>query len=409
MLCYSYNITASPTYAPDFTITDTKGKHHKLYDYLNEGKSVILNFSSTWCRPCWQYNESGVLTDVYSDYGPNGSNEVVVIFIEADKNTCEDCLFGQEKCNDFSYGNWTGNEYPSVNLDYTNENLTEVFQVKRFPSIYAISSKDFSVSQVGQLDAKKWERWIENQQKPSFSSIRFAPLNMDNLSYNSSIPNKEIDVPVSLANSSEPKLLIASRETKLSFNETEAPIQTKNEIFISVINADSGNLVLHYNSDIKMPLTFDYRERLAMPPIIANPVLLLKDVSLNVFIHPQKKIYKEQNHQSDLVEECLDERIYDHLLINHNLINVIGNIVDRPEVLLDVYPNPCAETLNISVRGFKNPVKIKLVSSEGNLTLHTDLSKGSNKIDLSYYTAGTYNLYLDAGDQVFEEKLLIIK
>ena len=134
-----------------------------------------------------------------------------------------------------------------------------------------------------------------------------------------------------------------------------------------------------------------------------------KYLNLNVFIHPQKYVIKEHYNQSDLVEEFLEERNFDHLLIRHNLIDLIGYIEERPEVLLDVYPNPCAETLNISVRGYKNPVRIKLVSSEGNLTLHTDLSKGSNKIDLSYYVAGTYNLYLDAGDQVFEEKLLIIK
>jgi peroxiredoxin len=36
--------------APDFTLTDNKGKQHKLSDY--RGKDVMLVFWATWCRPC---------------------------------------------------------------------------------------------------------------------------------------------------------------------------------------------------------------------------------------------------------------------------------------------------------------------------------------------------------------------
>ncbi len=44
--------------APDFTINDLAGKQHRLYDYLNGHKTVLLFYRGEWCPVCNLYLHS---------------------------------------------------------------------------------------------------------------------------------------------------------------------------------------------------------------------------------------------------------------------------------------------------------------------------------------------------------------
>ena len=70
--------------APDFTMTDIYGESHNLYSYLDQGMSVILNFSAVWCGPCLAYKEEGILNDIYNAYGPDGSGDIMVLSFETE-------------------------------------------------------------------------------------------------------------------------------------------------------------------------------------------------------------------------------------------------------------------------------------------------------------------------------------
>ncbi|GGB68986.1 hypothetical protein GCM10007424_06190 [Flavobacterium suaedae] len=114
--------------APDFTATDINGNEHHLQDYLDDGKTVILDFFATWCTPCWGYHSGHYFSEIYQAYGPDGSDEIVMLFIECDPGTGMDDLKGLTTA---SRGNWLeGTPYPIIN-DHT---IQYYYPVDGYPS-----------------------------------------------------------------------------------------------------------------------------------------------------------------------------------------------------------------------------------------------------------------------------------
>jgi len=119
--------------APDWTATDISGNEHNLYALLDSGYQVIIDFSATWCGPCWNYHTSGVLETLYEEYGPNGTNEIRVFFIEGDDTTTLDDLYGTGTS---TTGDWTaGTEYPIID---NGGNIFADYACTYYPTIYTI-------------------------------------------------------------------------------------------------------------------------------------------------------------------------------------------------------------------------------------------------------------------------------
>lgn len=124
--------------APDFTLTDYDGNEHRLYDYLNSGKTVILEVFAAHCPVCWSYHQTHKLKDLYTNYGPSGTDEIMVLALEHDQWNNHNAFIG---IGDpwVTQGNWLeGTPYPIFNVEDPDRGVFEDYNINGYPKVFKI-------------------------------------------------------------------------------------------------------------------------------------------------------------------------------------------------------------------------------------------------------------------------------
>lgn len=101
----SHSLLSAQT-APNLVATDLDGISHNLYDYLDSGKTVLLDFFNVSCTPCQE--AASHMDDFWQTYGPNGTDQLEVLSIEAYNNSNQTV---EETINNWGINN------PVINLD----------------------------------------------------------------------------------------------------------------------------------------------------------------------------------------------------------------------------------------------------------------------------------------------------
>lgn len=114
------------TEAIDFEATDVHGEEIHLFDLLDDGKYVLIDFFFTTCPPC--QGASPLVNEAYKHFGCNEGDLFVVSISYKDNNAA--CI---------QYDETYGVEFPTIGTEGNGAQITSDYQIPQFPTIILIA------------------------------------------------------------------------------------------------------------------------------------------------------------------------------------------------------------------------------------------------------------------------------
>ena len=234
--------------APDWTATDIDGVEHNLYDILSEGKKVIIQFSATWCGPCWSYHNSGVLEELYELYGPDGTDELRIFFMEADDSTTDADLNGTSTN---TWGDWTaGVEYPII------DNCGSIFDDYAgayYPTIYTICPNRI-LTESGQIGVEEHHA-VFSANDCAAASLPNDPALLSYTGGTTACPGEPVNMSVDMMNLGVTNLQYATIDVMVGGNSVLSYDWSGDLETYGITNVDLGTATFDADTDFTIEIT----------------------------------------------------------------------------------------------------------------------------------------------------------
>ena len=133
LLIFTFSTMYSQWLGNYWTADDMNGNTHVLQNHINEGKAVLVDISAHWCAPCYSLHESHSMSNVYHDFGPNGTDEVMVFLTDVDAASSISILQGVTP----SQGDWiTGTPQPIIGPNGQGAIVDGYYTTPGVPTLY---------------------------------------------------------------------------------------------------------------------------------------------------------------------------------------------------------------------------------------------------------------------------------
>ena len=113
--------------------TDITGVERNIGNNIASGKTVLVDISAHWCGPCWAWHNSGIMDKLYHEFGPDGTDDLRIYFVDGDPASSMALLEGASG----SQGDWVeGTPYPIIGPNGEGSALADIYGISAYPTLF---------------------------------------------------------------------------------------------------------------------------------------------------------------------------------------------------------------------------------------------------------------------------------